>query len=395
MTPRRVLIIGAGYGGMAAAVRLQKHHIPFTLINKHDYHYFKTLLHEAAGGREDLQTYAIALTDVLDQPTSTVVKDVVTSIDYKNAQVRGEHSSYPYDTLIVALGSQTSYFDIPGLREHSLVLNSLESAKRIREHIEHTFLTYREQRDESMLRVVIGGGGLTGVELAGELADCLPHFLKRHNIPASDYKLVLVHPHDEILPGVDERLRKVAAEKLAARGVRLLLGRHVIGANDGSVALTGGLTIEARTFIWTGGVEASPLLRDSGFCVDSRGRSRVDAYLQSEADPRVYIVGDAARFEDAAGEVLPPTGQVAEQMGDHAARNLIRLLHNETLEPFVFHNRGMVASLGPKYGVAEVGHHHARGFAALMLKDGSKMKYLMHLGGPHVLFEKRKQWIDI
>lgn len=380
---------------MAAAVRLQKHHIPFTLVNKHDYHYFKTLLHEAAGGRQDVQTYAIALTDVLDQPTSTVVKDVVTAIDYENAQVRGEHSSYSYDTLIVALGSQTSYFDIPGLHEHGLVLNSLEGAKRIREHIEHTFLAYQTQHDASMLRVVIGGGGLTGVELAGELADYLPHLLKRYKIPVNDYELALVHAHDEILPGVDEQLRKVAAEKLATRGVKLVLGRHVIAASDGSISLTGGLTMETRTFIWTGGVEASPLVRASRFSVDSRGRARVDAYLQSEDDPRVYIIGDAARFESPAGEVLPPTGQVAEQMGDHAARNLIHLLHNETMEPFEFHNRGLVASLGPKYGVAEVGHHHARGLAALMLKDGSKMKYLMHLGGPQVLFEKRKQWIEI
>lgn len=392
---RKIIILGAGYGGMAAAVSLQKHSVPFTLINKHSYHYFKTLLHEAAGGRSDVQTYAIELADVLSKNTSHVVKESITSIDLARQTVHTMDAVHPYDTLIVALGSQTACYGVPGLQEHSLVLNSLATARDVREHLEKTLLSYQKTGDASALKVVVGGAGLTGVELVGELADFIPHFLAKHQIQADDYELILVHSHDHILPGVDDRLRDVAEEKLVQRGVRLMLGEHVVGARSGEIELQSGAHLYARTFIWTGGVEANPLLRQSGFSVDERGRASVNAYLQSIEHPQVYVVGDAARLDDQEGNSLPPTGQVAEQMGQHVGENLIRILQGQTMEPFRFHNHGMVASLGPTFGVAEVGRHHATGRTALMLKDGSKMKYLMHLGGAHVLLEKRKQWIDI
>lgn len=397
MPTRNILIIGAGYGGMAAAVQLQKHHVPFTLINKHDYHYFKTLLHEAAGGRHDLQTYAIALQDVLSKESSCCVKGVIEKIDPDARKVYTETDEYSYDTLIASLGSQTAYFGVPGLEEHSLVVNSLESAKQIRGHIEETLLSYQSTHNPEALRVVVGGAGLTGVELMGELADSLPHFLRKHDIPSNALELMLVHAHSEILPAVDASLRQLASEKLSERGVQLVLNERIVEAKPGEVVLQSGRTIPTQTFIWTGGVEASPLLAASGFSVDSRGRVKVNEYLQSIDYPNVYVIGDCAHFVDPDGDdsPLPPTGQVAEQMGHHVANNLLHLLNSERMEPFVFHNRGTVASLGPRYGVAEVGHHRASGLAALVLKDGSKIKYLMHLGGPHVLFEKHKQWIEI
>lgn len=395
MEHRKILILGAGYAGMAAAVQLQKHHVPFTLINKHNYHYFKTLLHEAAGGRRSLQTYAIALDDILTKDTSHAVKDVVKSIDIAGKQVDTEHGTYTYDTLIIALGSQTAYFHVPGLKENSFVLNSLENAKQIRTHIEETFLSYKTTPNPEALRVVIGGAGLTGVELIGELADYLPHFLASHDIPADDFELMLVHSRSEILPGVDERLRHLAADKLQERGVRLVLNERIVSAGPQEIVLQSGATLRAQTLIWTGGVEANPVLTQAGFTVDNRGRAKVNEFLQSVDDPDVYIVGDNSLFTESSGESLPPTGQVAEQMGHHLSNNLLRQLRNEEPEPFVFHNRGMVASLGPKYGVAEVGHHTAKGLTALILKNGTKAKYLMHLGGPHVLFEKHQQWIEI
>lgn len=395
MSMRKIVIVGAGYGGVAAAVSLQKHHVPFTIINKHSYHYFKTLLHEAAGGRGDLQTYAIELSDLLPKETSHHVKETVLSIDLDIQTIQTAESTHSYDTLILALGSQTAYFGVPGLKEHSLVLNSLATARDVREHIEQTLLSFQTTGDKTALKVVVGGGGLTGVEFVGELADYIPHFLKKHHIPTEEYELTLVHSHDDILPNVDASLRAVAAEKLVERGVHLRLSEHVVAAREGEIDLKSGLTLHAGTFVWTGGVEANPLLRETGFDVNSRGRVKVNAYLQPQGHSNIYVIGDGSLFDDDNDGTLPPTGQVAEQMGAHVAGNLVRILDGKTMAPFEFHNNGMVASLGPSFGVAEVGHHHATGRTALLLKDGSKMKYLMHLGGPHVLFEKRKQWIEI
>ncbi|SDW25665.1 NADH dehydrogenase [Alicyclobacillus hesperidum] len=391
----KIVILGAGYGGLAAAIHLEKHHIPFTLINKHSYHYFKTLLHEVAGGRHDAQTYAIDLRDVLHRDTSVIVKDVVRELDLHKNMVWTEAGYYEYDKLVIALGSQTATFGIPGLTSHAFVLDSLATAKSIREHIEASFLRYGRTGDPNDLKIVVAGGGLTGVELMGELADFAPKLLLQHQLSADDFQLTLVHAHDEILPNVHRDLRQIAMQKLQERGVRLVLNERVIGANANEVLLASGKSLHAHTFIWTGGVEAPSLLRQSGLPIDDRNRIEVDSYLQVQGHPDVFAIGDSARFTTKDGEVLPPTGQVAEQMGKHVADNIIRFCHNDTMDEFVYHDHGMVASLGPTYGVAEVGHHHATGTAALVLKDGSKMKYLMHLGGPIALLKKHKQWIEI
>nr|WP_284200221.1 FAD-dependent oxidoreductase [Alicyclobacillus sacchari] len=229
----------------------------------------------------------------------------------------------------------------------------------------------------------------------GELADFAPKLLRQHQLSADDFELTLVHGHDEILPNVHRDLRQVAMHKLQERGVKLLLGERVTGANEAEILLASGKSLHAHTFIWTGGVEAPSLLRESGLPVDSRNRVEVNTYLQVKGHPDVFAIGDSAHFTTSDDDVLPPTGQVAEQMGKHAAENLVQLWHSDTMREFVYHDHGMVASLGPTYGVAEVGHHHATGTAALVLKDGSKMKYLMHLGGPIALLKKHKQWIEI
>lgn len=395
MERHQILILGAGYGGIAVAHELDKHHHPFTLMNKHSYHYFKTLLHEAAGGRNDIQTYAIELDDILRKKSSHIVKDTVEEIDWRNQVVRGSNAEHAYDRLVIALGSQTSDFGIPGIKAHAFFLNSLASARDLRDHIEKQLTSLSEQSDPQPLNIVIGGGGLTGVELIGELADYIPHFLRHRHLNPQLARLSMVHSRDELLPGVDHRLRQIAMEKLVHRGVHLILGLRVVEAKANEIKLSDGSVIPADTFVWTGGIEAPATLKKSGFAVDERGRIPVDEYLCVKDVPHVFAIGDCARFDAKDGSTLASTGQVAEQMGTHLAQNLMRLDDGRTLEPFVYHDHGMVASLGPTYGVAEVGRHHATGLMALFLKDGSKMKYLMHLGGPHALLEKRKQWIEI
>lgn len=390
-----IVIVGAGYAGMATAVEFQKHHLPFTLLNKHDYHYFKTLLHEAAGGRWDISTFAIAIEDVVRDPVAQFVKTGVVKIDPDERLIYTSAGIRPYGKLIIALGGQTAYFSISGIKEHSFALDTLESAKRIRRHIETKVMSYAQTKDPTELRFVIGGGGLTGVELMGELADFLPRLLAEHDIDRERLELILVHGHEDIVPGVDPKLREIVKDKLRERQVKLVLNQHVVEAKPGAVVLSDGKTIHTQTFIWAGGVSANPILESSGFTVDERGRAIVNEHLQSVDDPDVYILGDCAHFRDSAGVVLPPTGQVAEQMGQHAAMNVMLALKGKHQKPFVYHHRGLAVSLGAHYGVAEVGHLLTSGFAAMALKDGTKAKYLMHLGGIHALIYKRKQWIHV
>ncbi|MCL6549241.1 MAG: FAD-dependent oxidoreductase, partial [Alicyclobacillus sp.] len=169
----RILIVGAGYAGMMAATHLDRTSEPFTIINKNPYHYFTTLLHEAAGGRGEPFHYAVPIRQVLRKPSSEVVVDEVVGIDRDRRVVRTASGEHEYDWLVFALGWIPEYFGIPGLKEHSLVLCNLDTARAIREHIEGEFRAYTDDHDPRHLRIVVGGAGLTGVELVGELLDWL------------------------------------------------------------------------------------------------------------------------------------------------------------------------------------------------------------------------------
>ena len=375
-----IVILGAGYGGLAAALELDRHGIPFTLVNREPYHTFKTLLHEVAGARHDAHTYALSLTDLFHRTTSEIVVAEVKSLRLADKLVETDRGPLHFDTLVIALGSRTATFGLPGVAEHAFRLDSLRGAMELRHHVERELERYRQTGDPRHLRALVAGGGLTGVELMGEWADWLPKRVREQGLPLSDLKLGLIHAHAEILPDVDHELRAVAEEKLVERGVELILNERVAAAEPGAYVLASGRRLEAGTLVWTGGVGAPALLKDAGLPVDARNRVEVDAYLTAVGFPDVFVIGDCARFVDDRGRTLPPTGQVAEQMGHQLGANLVQKAHHRAPQPFVYRDHGMVASLGQKYGVAEIGRHHATGATALVLKDGSKMKYLMHLG---------------
>ncbi|MBF8377690.1 NAD(P)/FAD-dependent oxidoreductase [Alicyclobacillus mali] len=392
---RGIVILGAGYGGLAAALELDRHGIPFTLINREPYHTFKTLLHEVAGARHDPHTYALSLADLFHRETSEVVVAEVNAVRLSDKLVETNRGAISYGTLVVALGSRTATFGLSGVAEHAFRLDSLRAAMELHHHVERELERYRQTGDPVHLNVLVAGGGLTGVELMGEWADWLPKRARDLGLPVHDLHLGLIHAHAEILPDVDHQLRAVAQAKLSERGVELILNERVAGAEPGAFILGSGRKLEAGTLVWTGGVEAPALLQEAGLPVDNRNRVDVDEFLMAKGVPDVYVIGDCARFTAAHGTPLPPTGQVAEQMGHHLGANLVRSAHGRPPLPFVYHDHGMVASLGPRYGVAEIGTHHATGATALVLKDGSKMKYLMHLGGPVTLLKRYRQWLEI
>ncbi|TCP53289.1 NADH dehydrogenase [Tumebacillus sp. BK434] len=387
----KIVILGAGYGGMAAAVELEQAGLPFTLVNKHEYHYFTTLLHEPAGGRNEFEQYYVNLHDVLRRESSTVQLDVVKELRPKENKVLTERGELTYDYAVVALGNAPEFFGIPGMKEHALLLRSLETARQIHDHVERAFATYHEDRDESKLRVLVGGAGLTGVELCGELAEWLPELAGRYGVPFSKVELVNIEAAPTILPMLSDELRAAAESALQKKGVKLLTGVAITKVLRDQVELKTGEVIDAKTIIWTGGVRANPLLAAAGLQTDPRGRAVVNAYLQAVEHANVFVIGDSASFPGEDGRPLPPTGQAATQMGDHAAKNLANLLHGRALEPFRFVNLGTLASIGHEFGVGSVKGLHAVGVSASLMKEASKVKYLWSLGGLRMVSLKRGQ----
>lgn len=388
----KILVLGAGYGGMAASVRLQKTHVPFTIVNKHSYHYFTTLLHEPAGGRNDFDPYYVEISEVLRGPEATIVKDVITAIKPDEKKVIGKCGEYTYDYMVFALGNAPEFFGIPGLKEHSLLLRSLETAKEIRSHIENMFAAYAVDKDPARLRIVVGGAGLTGVELCGELAEYLPHLAGKYRIPESKIELINLEAAPTILPMLDQRLQQTALHVLTQKGVQVRTGEKIVRVGEHEVELATGEKISAQTIIWTGGVRANPLLAEAGFDCDPRGRAKVNEFLQSVDDPDVFVIGDSACFTGEDGRPLPPTAQLASQMGEHVAENIRALLNGQPMKPFVFNYMGTLASIGSEVGVGNIKGFKTRGVTASLMKEASKAKWLINLGGFSLLARKNRQF---
>ncbi|MFC4766328.1 NAD(P)/FAD-dependent oxidoreductase [Effusibacillus consociatus] len=388
----KVLILGAGYGGLAAAVKMQKAKIPFTIVNKHSYHYFTTLLHEPAGGRNDFEPYSVELSEVLKGPEATIVKDEIKGIKPAEKKVIGKNGEHSYDYLIYALGNAPEFFGIPGLQEHSLLLRSLETAKEIRSHIEENFAAYAADKDPSRLRIVVGGAGLTGVELCGELAEYLPHLASKYRVPDNKIELINLEAAPTILPMLDQRLQETALEVLTNKGVQVRTNEKIVRVGENEVELATGEKINARTIIWTGGVRANPLLSEAGFDCDPRGRAKVNEFLQSVDYPDIFVIGDSSCFIGEDGRPLPPTAQLAGQMGDHVVDNLQALMKGEPMKKFVFNYMGTLASIGAEVGVGNVKGFRAKGVTASLMKEASKAKWLINLGGLSLLAKKNKQF---
>lgn len=304
----KIVILGAGYGGMLIAQKLEKSELEFVLINRNPYHYFTTQLHEVAGERAVPMDYAVSLTEMFQGVTSHVLIDEVVHIDRQQQVVYlASGNQQSYDWLIVTLGSVPEYFGIPGLAEHSLVLDSLSSATNIHDHIVKQIELYRQDKNEQHLRILVGGGGLTGIELIGELLDLVPQLCLKYGISPELVEIEAVEASSEILPQLSHRLRQTAVEFLISRGAKLNMNKRIVNVTERGIEFDDKRLLQVGTFIWTGGVRANPVLAESGFTVNRRGRAKVTQYLQSVDDPHVFIGGDSAWYDAEGSGVVPPT----------------------------------------------------------------------------------------
>jgi NADH:ubiquinone reductase (H+-translocating) len=385
---KHIVILGAGYGGLLTALTVRKYlnstEAYVTVVNQYPTHQIITELHRLAGGTISEKAISLPLEKLLKGKDIDLKIAKVDSFSVNDKKVfLSDGTTLTYDALVVGLGSKTAYFGIPGLEENSMVLKSVDDANNIYQHIEGRIREYAKTKNEADATILIGGGGLTGIELVGELADNLPKIAKGYGVNPKELNIKLVEAGPKVLPVLPDHLIERAVTSLEARGVEFLTSLPVTNVQGNVIDLKDGSKIVANTFVWTGGVQALPIVAESGLEVD-RGKATVNEYLQSTSHNDVFVVGDSAvAFPPEGGRPYAPTAQNAWQMGELVGYNLYAYLQDKSFEVFAPINSGTLASLGRKDGVAEVGGNSTplKGLPASLMKEASNIRYLSHIKG--------------
>lgn len=389
---KHIVILGAGYGGVLSALTVRKYlnsdEAYVTVVNQYPTHQIITELHRLAGGTISDKAISIPLDKLFKGKDINIKIAKVESFNADQKSVKlDDGSTLTYDALVVGLGSKTGYFGIPGLEENSMVLKSVDDANHIFNHIVGRIEEYSKTKNEADATIVIGGGGLTGVELVGEIVDNMPKIAKKYGVNPKELKIKLVEAGPKILPVLPDHLIERATASLEARGVEFLTGLPVTNVNGNEIDLKDGTKLVANTLVWTGGIQALPIVEQSGLACD-RGRATVNEYLQSTSHPDVFVVGDSAvAFPEEGGRPYAPTAQNAWQMGELTGYNLFALLQNQTFEKFAPVNSGTLASLGRKDAVATVGANETslKGLPASLMKEASNVRYYSHIKALYTL----------
>ena len=356
-----VVIVGAGFGGLEAAKRLSKAPVKITLIDKHNYHLFQPLLYQVAiAGLVPSQIAYPVRTIFRRQANLEFRLGEVTHIDFDAQFIQLDGSVIVYDTLILAVGGQTDFFGMNSLREHSFQLKDVESAINTRNHLLTMFeLASREvdtQKRRELLTFTVVGGGPTGVETAGALAELI-NLVMVKDYPSMDLNevhVILLEAADHLMESFPEKLRKTTVDLLRKKNVEVLLNTKVVGFNGRKITLGNGDSIDTQTMIWTAGVRAGKLTETLAAEKGRGGRMIVQSTLQHPDHPQVYVIGDSAYLEDEIGQPLPMLATVAQQQARHAAGNIRRGLDGRAPEPFTYKDPGLLATIGRNAAVARL-----------------------------------------
>ena len=388
----QIVVAGAGYAGLHVALRLTAKlrgnpAVELTLIDRHDYHQVITELPRVAAGTRAAGAVRIPLQDMLAERVRFVQTEI-TGFDLPGRRLLTGAGPIGWRRLVLALGSRPNDFAIPGLAERALSLYSTSDAERVWAAVNSTLDDAAAADSELQRRlatVVVGGGGATGVELAGELAELLPELARSRGLAPDRPAVLLVEAGPTILAGSSPQLIANATRILSDLGVQVRTNAMIAEATEEGFRLKGGQLVGGGVFVWAGGVKAPEVVMGCGLPVGHNGRVKVDQYLRVLDHPQVYVAGDLASVVDPrTGHVLPPLARAALEEGETVARNLDAELAGRPLEPFTFHDKGFVVSVGTRRGVADIAGITTGGRLAHLLKDVIEWEYrqsVTHLHG--------------
>ncbi len=368
-----VVIVGAGFGGLNATRALRRAPVQVVLVDRNNYHLFQPLLYQVAtAGLEPEEIAKPARAILRGQKNFDFRLLDVTRVDFAARRLETSAGPIAYDYLVLAPGGETNFFGLDSLQRHGLGLKDIPDAVAIRNHVltcfEQAMLEPDAERRRALLTFIVVGGGPTGVEMAGALSELIRLVLVKDypRLNIKDVRILLLEATDRLLPALPERLREAAGKTLWRKYVEVRFGASVTDYDGRQARLKSGEVIPAQTVIWAAGVRASPLNATLGLPTARQGRVPVEATLQLKDHPEVFIIGDAA-YREQDGEALPMVAPVAIQMGQSVARNIMRELRGQPLEPFRYRDQGTLATIGRNAAVAKVYGVEASGFVAWVM----------------------------
>jgi NADH dehydrogenase len=365
----RVLVLGGGFAGLGATQELKAAPVDVVVVDKHDYHTFQPLLYQLATGLLETTTVGHSLRDLVKNQDNAVIHNAaIESVDLDAREVRFDGlEPLTYDYLVLGIGAEVQFFGTEGAAEHAFPMYTLPDAVRLKEHVLGRWEA--ADRDPSLvedgaLNVVVVGGGPTGVETAGALAELYrADFVKDYKtLPQESAQITLVEAGPEIFAMFKQNLRDYTKEALNERSVEIVTGDAVASVSPTRVKLKSGAELKAHTLVWGAGLQGNRLVQSLGLELQRGSRIGVGPDLTLPDHPEVYAVGDIAAITDAkTNQVLPQLGSVALQAGEHAGKTIARLVAGKKAEPFKYRDKGTMATIG-------------RGAAVVQMLGGRTMK---------------------
>jgi NADH dehydrogenase len=365
----RVLVLGGGFAGIGAAQKLKKSEADVVVVDKHDYHTFQPLLYQVATGLLEQPAVGHPIRDLFHkQDNVRIHQDRVTAIDLEARRVTfDELEPLGYDYLVVGMGAEVNFFGVEGAADHAFPLYTLADAVRLKNHVLRTWeKADREPSliDDGALNIVVVGGGPTGVETAGALAELYNGVFRKDypDIAPDRAKITLVEAGPQIFPMFKEDIRTYTEEALTKRGVEVQTGEVVASITPQRVTLKSGTVLPAHTLVWGAGLQGNALVQSLGLELERGNRIGVDEELRIPSHPEVYAVGDVAAITDQkTNQVLPQLGSVALQSGEHAGKTIAQRIAGKETKPFKYKDKGTMAAIG-------------RGSAVVQMLGGKTMK---------------------
>jgi NADH:ubiquinone reductase (H+-translocating) len=403
LTAKQILVLGGGFAGLHLVRRLERllrrDEATVTLVDRQNYHLFTPLLYQVSTGELPPHAVAYPLRDATSPAGFHFMQSEVTAIDLEQRRVATADGDVPFDHLVIALGSVTNDYGIPGVRENALPVKWLSDAEALKRQVLDIIESAATETDiarrREELTFIIVGAGPVGVELASSLRDLMDHTLRRIYPSIDFYADITIHlldGADRVLPAMDPRLSAIAMKRLAQQRVRVLLNTLVSEIRPGSVHTKDGAQLRGRTIVWSGGVKVNPVVASLHVPKSKDGRIIVDDRFRVDGRDDVLALGDAAYFE-SHGKGLPQLAQVAVLEAPRAARNLAALVRGEPTVPFVYHRKGDLIALGRTQAGAEfakLGGFVLEGFPAWTVW---RVNYLMQLLGVRNRASLLIEWI--